>query len=57
MDIGVGLAYESGFGFAESVRTGFGESLRVELGASFSPLPYGSSMKQLELAMGLSYRL
>lgn len=57
MDIGVGLAYESGFGLAESVRTGLGESLRVELGAGFSPLPYGSSMKQLGFTMGLSYRL
>jgi hypothetical protein len=57
MDLGAGLAYEAGFGIDECVRMGFGRSPRLEVGAGFSPLPHGSSLKQLEVSMRLSHRL
>lgn len=57
VDLKVGLAYESGFGFDERVQVGFGRSPRLELGAGFSPLPYASAMKQFEVYMGMSFRL
>ena len=57
MDLRVGLAYESGFGFDEQIQVGLGRSPRLELGAGFSPLPYTSAMKQLGVSMGMSFRL
>ena len=57
VDLSVGLAYESGFGFDERIQVGLGRSPRLELGAGFSPLPYASAMKQFEVSMGMSFRL
>lgn len=57
MDLRAGLAYESGFGFDEQVQVGVGQSPRLEFGAGFSPLPYASAMKQLEIYMGMSFSL
>ena len=57
MDVAAGLAYESGFGLDERVEIGFGRSPRAILGARFSPLPYGSAIRQFEVSMGLSYRM
>ena len=57
VDLMAGLAYEAGFGFDEQVQVGFGQSPRLEVGAGFSPLPYASAMKQVEVYMGMSFRL
>lgn len=57
MDLGVGLAYEAGFGIDECVRLGFGRMTRLDVSAGFSPLPYAPSLKQLDFSMRLSHRL
>jgi hypothetical protein len=57
MDLRVGLAYESDFGFDERVQIGLGRSPRVEIGAGFAPLPYAASMKQFGVSLGMSFQL
>jgi hypothetical protein len=57
VDLRLGLAYESGFGFDERVQIGIGQSPRFEIGAGFAPLPYASSMKQFGLSLGMSFRM
>jgi hypothetical protein len=56
VDLRADVAYEAGFGLEESVEVGFGRRPRLEFGAGFSPLPYASSIRQVAVSLGLSYR-